>query len=332
MVAHEPANGLATLSDFFTPFSRRFFRRLRTRHLYEPVDNSPLVQAGVGVVMSIRSKRGTGESILSFAGPGCAKSEPGSSWLRVGQSQARRLHSDPASLKNGLERLNPRRVASDHPSISLAINFLNKSGDWRFPEMNKNDVLNALLEMKVVAVYPHDTTLPGSAMSSRRSSGAGSRPSNHHDRCPTPWGSSPLRCPQQESGRADRGGHRSRRGDGRCGDRAGADFVVSPVTDFPTIRECGRRGVLVAPGAFTPTEILNAWKEGADIVKVFPATSLGPKYFKDLKGPLPHIRLMPTGGVSLENARDFIAAGACCVGIGAALLDPRSSPRTAGTI
>jgi 2-dehydro-3-deoxyphosphogluconate aldolase/(4S)-4-hydroxy-2-oxoglutarate aldolase len=81
--------------------------------------------------------------------------------------------------------------------------------------------------------------------------------------------------------------------------------------------------VLVAPGAFTPTEILNAWKEGADIVKVFPATSLGPKYFKDLKGPLPHIRLMPTGGVSLENARDFIAAGACCVGIGAALLDPK---------
>ena len=104
---------------------------------------------------------------------------------------------------------------------------------------------------------------------------------------------------------------------------AGADFVVSPVTDLPTIGECVRRGVLVAPGAFTPTEILNAWKEGADIVKVFPATSLGPKYFKDLKGPLPHIRLMPTGGVSLENARDFIAAGACCVGIGAALLDPK---------
>jgi len=104
---------------------------------------------------------------------------------------------------------------------------------------------------------------------------------------------------------------------------AGADFVVSPVSDFPTIRACGRRGVLVAPGAFTPTEILNAWNEGADIVKVFPATSLGPKYFKDLKGPLPHIRLMPTGGVSLENARDFLAAGACCVGIGAALLDPK---------
>jgi len=103
---------------------------------------------------------------------------------------------------------------------------------------------------------------------------------------------------------------------------AGAEFVVSPVTNFGLIRECGRRGALVAPGAFTPTEIVNAWNEGADIVKVFPATSLGPKFFRDVKGPLPHIRLMPTGGVSLENARDFIAAGASCVGIGTALLDP----------
>ncbi len=104
---------------------------------------------------------------------------------------------------------------------------------------------------------------------------------------------------------------------------AGAEFVVSPVTDPALIRECGRRGVLVAPGAFTPTEIVNAWNEGADIVKVFPATSLGPHYIKDLRGPLPHIRLMPTGGVSQENARDFIAAGACCVGIGTALLDAK---------
>lgn len=104
---------------------------------------------------------------------------------------------------------------------------------------------------------------------------------------------------------------------------AGAEFVVSPVTDPALIRECGRRGVLVAPGAFTPTEIMNAWNEGADIVKVFPATSLGPHYIKDLRGPLPHIRLMPTGGVSQENARDFIAAGACCVGIGTALLDAK---------
>jgi 2-dehydro-3-deoxyphosphogluconate aldolase / (4S)-4-hydroxy-2-oxoglutarate aldolase len=104
---------------------------------------------------------------------------------------------------------------------------------------------------------------------------------------------------------------------------AGADFVVSPVTDIPTIHECRRRGVVAAPGAFTPTEILRAWNEGADIVKVFPATSLGPKFFKDVKGPLPDIRLMPTGGVSLENAKDFLAAGACCVGIGTALVDPK---------
>ncbi len=104
---------------------------------------------------------------------------------------------------------------------------------------------------------------------------------------------------------------------------AGADFVVSPVTDIAMIHECRRRGVIAAPGAFTPTEILRAWNEGADIVKVFPATSLGPRFFKDVKGPLPDIRLMPTGGVSLENARDFLAAGACCVGIGTALVDPK---------
>jgi 2-dehydro-3-deoxyphosphogluconate aldolase/(4S)-4-hydroxy-2-oxoglutarate aldolase len=102
---------------------------------------------------------------------------------------------------------------------------------------------------------------------------------------------------------------------------AGADFVVSPVADPGMIRECRRCGVLVAPGAFTPAEILRAWSEGADIVKVFPATSLGPSYCKDLRGPFPGIRLMPTGGVTPANARAFIDAGACCVGIGTALLD-----------
>jgi 2-dehydro-3-deoxyphosphogluconate aldolase/(4S)-4-hydroxy-2-oxoglutarate aldolase len=102
---------------------------------------------------------------------------------------------------------------------------------------------------------------------------------------------------------------------------AGADFVVSPVTDRDMIQACREAEVLVAPGAFTPTEILAAWRAGADIVKVFPATSLGPQFFRDLRGPLPQVRLMPTGGVSLENAREFLAAGACCVGIGTALLD-----------
>lgn len=105
---------------------------------------------------------------------------------------------------------------------------------------------------------------------------------------------------------------------------AGADFIVSPVTDRDTIQACREAGVLVAPGAFTPTEIVAAWRAGADIVKVFPATSLGPQFFRDLRGPLPFVRLMPTGGVTLENARLFLAAGACAVGIGTALVDPRS--------
>jgi len=102
---------------------------------------------------------------------------------------------------------------------------------------------------------------------------------------------------------------------------AGADFVVSPITDGDMILACREAEVLVAPGAFTPTEILTAWRAGADIVKVFPATSLGPQFFRDLRGPLPQVRLMPTGGVTIENAREFLAAGACCVGIGTALLD-----------
>jgi 2-dehydro-3-deoxyphosphogluconate aldolase/(4S)-4-hydroxy-2-oxoglutarate aldolase len=104
--------------------------------------------------------------------------------------------------------------------------------------------------------------------------------------------------------------------------RAGADFVVSPVLNHDVIRICRERGTFVAPGAFTPTEILAAWREGADVVKVFPATALGPKFFKDIRGPFPLIRLMPTGGVDIGNAADFIAYGACCVAIGTALLDP----------
>jgi len=104
---------------------------------------------------------------------------------------------------------------------------------------------------------------------------------------------------------------------------AGADFVVSPITDGDMIMACREAEVLVVPGAFTPTEIAAAWRAGADIVKVFPATSLGPQFFRDLRGPLPHIRVMPTGGVTLENAREFLEAGACCVGIGTALLDKK---------
>jgi 2-dehydro-3-deoxyphosphogluconate aldolase / (4S)-4-hydroxy-2-oxoglutarate aldolase len=101
---------------------------------------------------------------------------------------------------------------------------------------------------------------------------------------------------------------------------AGADFVVSPVLDRELIRTCRDRGVMVSAGGLTPTEILAAWRSGADIVKVFPATA-GPKYFKDLKGPFPDIRIMPTGGVSPENAAEFIRVGACAVALGTALLD-----------
>jgi len=102
---------------------------------------------------------------------------------------------------------------------------------------------------------------------------------------------------------------------------AGADFIVSPVLDPEIVRACRARDVFVSAGGLTPTEILAAWRAGADVVKVFPATSAGPKYFKDLKGPFPEIKLMPTGGVSLENAADFIRNGACAVALGTSLLD-----------
>ena len=104
---------------------------------------------------------------------------------------------------------------------------------------------------------------------------------------------------------------------------AGARFIVSPATDRETIDFCKRLTVPVVPGALTPTEIQTAWEAGADLVKVFPATALGPAYFKDLHGPMPQVRLMPTGGVSLENAGDWIRAGAVAIGVGGALVDPK---------
>ena len=105
---------------------------------------------------------------------------------------------------------------------------------------------------------------------------------------------------------------------------AGAEFIVSPTLNLDVIRMAHRYNKVVIPGAFTPTEILTAWEYGADLVKVFPATLGGPKYFKDISGPLPHIRMIPTGGVNLENAADFIKAGACCVAIGTSLLDKKA--------
>ncbi len=105
---------------------------------------------------------------------------------------------------------------------------------------------------------------------------------------------------------------------------SGADFIVSPIADPGLIAACRAHDTFVAPGAFTPTEIVAAWERGADVVKVFPATSLGPQYLRDLKGPFPQLRLMPTGGVTLENARDFVEAGAAAVGVGTALLDRKT--------
>lgn len=105
---------------------------------------------------------------------------------------------------------------------------------------------------------------------------------------------------------------------------AGAEFIVSPTLDFKVIELAKRYGKVVAPGTFSPTEILSAWEAGADIVKVFPATRLGPQYFKDIKAPLPQVRLMPTGGVDASNAAEFIRAGADVICVGSALLDKRA--------
>lgn len=103
---------------------------------------------------------------------------------------------------------------------------------------------------------------------------------------------------------------------------AGAAFIVSPGYDEPTLRVAHEAGVAMLPGALTPTEVLTAWKAGADIVKIFPASAVGgAAYLKALKGPLPQIRLMPTGGVNLSTARDFIAAGAVALGVGSELVD-----------
>jgi 2-dehydro-3-deoxyphosphogluconate aldolase/(4S)-4-hydroxy-2-oxoglutarate aldolase len=102
---------------------------------------------------------------------------------------------------------------------------------------------------------------------------------------------------------------------------AGARFIVGPVLNPAVIALGHRYDVAVIPGCFTPTEILTAWEAGADVVKIFPATSLGPGFFKDIHGPLPQVRLMPTGGVTLENAGEWIAAGAVAIGVGTALVD-----------
>ncbi|MCU1288509.1 MAG: 2-dehydro-3-deoxyphosphogluconate aldolase/4-hydroxy-2-oxoglutarate aldolase [Acidobacteria bacterium] len=103
---------------------------------------------------------------------------------------------------------------------------------------------------------------------------------------------------------------------------AGARFIISPALNLSTIDVCRKNEIAVMPGALTPTEIVTAWNHGADFVKVFPAGALGgANYIKSLKAPLPDIKIIPTGGVSLKTAADFIKAGASALGIGAELVD-----------
>ncbi|RKX99418.1 2-dehydro-3-deoxyphosphogluconate aldolase [Candidatus Poribacteria bacterium] len=105
---------------------------------------------------------------------------------------------------------------------------------------------------------------------------------------------------------------------------AGAEFVVSPVVKPDVIEICHRYGKVVMPGALTPTEILIAWESGADYVKVFPASAVGPEYIKAVKAPLPQVELIPTGGVNVQNAGEFIKAGAIALGVGGALVSKKA--------
>jgi 2-dehydro-3-deoxyphosphogluconate aldolase/(4S)-4-hydroxy-2-oxoglutarate aldolase len=107
----------------------------------------------------------------------------------------------------------------------------------------------------------------------------------------------------------------------------GAQFVVSPALNLETIAMCHRYSIAVLPGALTPTEIVAAWQAGADVVKVFPASAMGgAKYLKSIKAPLPQVELIPTGGVSLATAAEFLEAGAFALGVGADLVDPKATP------
>ncbi len=106
---------------------------------------------------------------------------------------------------------------------------------------------------------------------------------------------------------------------------AGAQFIVSPALNLNTIEMCRRYSIAVMPGALTPTEVVTAWQAGADMVKVFPCNAMGgASYLKSLKAPLPQVELIPTGGVSLKTAADFIKAGASALGVGSDLVDTKA--------
>ena len=106
---------------------------------------------------------------------------------------------------------------------------------------------------------------------------------------------------------------------------AGAEFFVTPSLRLTTIEMVKRYSKVIIPGAMTPTEVVTAWEAGADIVKIFPCGAVGgPKYIKALRAPFPHIEMIPTGGVNLETAGEFLKAGACAVAVGAELVDAKS--------
>ena len=105
---------------------------------------------------------------------------------------------------------------------------------------------------------------------------------------------------------------------------AGAEFIVGPTTNREVITLCRRYDKVVMPGALTPTEVVAAWEAGADVVKIFPSDLGGPGYLKALRGPLPQVRMMPTGGVDLDTAEAFLKAGACCLGAGSSLVEPKA--------
>jgi 2-dehydro-3-deoxyphosphogluconate aldolase/(4S)-4-hydroxy-2-oxoglutarate aldolase len=108
---------------------------------------------------------------------------------------------------------------------------------------------------------------------------------------------------------------------------AGAEFIVTPTLNPATIELCKRYGKPIIPGALTPTEILTAWEGGADLVKVFPAGVIGPSYIKAVLAPLPQLRLVPTGGVNIDNAAEYLQAGAIAVGVGGKLVNKAAVAR-----
>lgn len=105
---------------------------------------------------------------------------------------------------------------------------------------------------------------------------------------------------------------------------AGAEFVVGPILNFDVIKVCRKHDKVCIPGTFSPTEILSAWNAGADLVKVFPTSVVGPAYLKAVLGPLPYLKMVPTGGVKVENAGEFIKAGAAALAVGGNLVSKKA--------